>query len=339
MRLSWLVCRVCARSLLLAVLLPSTPTAAAGHGPQPSTPTGPRAVTEAPTALLISPSSRVDSPAMISLTGAPLDSSHLVGTDDVSVSLAHGIQCITPIPDAAHNDALPPLVITPATEPQTGQEWLDEPLRFLVSKYGRPHVLTLGDFANAGDAGGFAGLHIRHGSAVVGGAGAGAGARLCCCACGACGDVWDALCCLHASVGVSVLVVDFGVGVPLRLCIVGNGARMVLCGCAVAGAAVPSLPGTVPVTTAAVAPVLRSSNSGVARTTSGGDASSAILVEPAPFQVPDLTAMSLLHYLFAICMYSRMYITQQGKLVGVVYKGDFLDEKWLPTGTDEVSGS
>ena len=37
-------------------------------------------------------------------------------------------------------------------------------------------------------------------------------------------------------------------------------------------------------------------------------------------QVPDLTNMSLLHYLFAICMFTRMYVTRQGHLVGVVYK-------------------
>ncbi len=55
-------------------------------------------------------------------------------------------------------------------------------------------------------------------------------------------------------------------------------------------------------------------------------------VEPAPFQIPDLTNMSLLHYLFAICMYSRMYVTRQGRLVGIVFKGDFLDEKWLHGG-------
>ena len=57
--------------------------------------------------------------------------------------------------------------------------------------------------------------------------------------------------------------------------------------------------------------------------------SECIAVEPAPFQLPDLTAMSLLHYLFAICMYSLVYVTRQGRLVGIVYKGDFLDEKWL----------
>jgi hypothetical protein len=54
-----------------------------------------------------------------------------------------------------------------------------------------------------------------------------------------------------------------------------------------------------------------------------------IIVDPAPFQVPDLTSLSLLHYLFAVCMYSRIYVTQHGRLVGVAYKGDFLHEKWL----------
>ncbi len=57
-------------------------------------------------------------------------------------------------------------------------------------------------------------------------------------------------------------------------------------------------------------------------------------VEPAPFQLPELTAMSLLHYLFAICMYSRMYITRRGRLVGIAFKGDFLSEKWLPNNSD-----
>ena len=41
--------------------------------------------------------------------------------------------------------------------------------------------------------------------------------------------------------------------------------------------------------------------------------------------------MPLLHFLFAVCMYSRVYVTNHGKLSGVVYKGDFLDEKWLDT--------
>ena len=54
-----------------------------------------------------------------------------------------------------------------------------------------------------------------------------------------------------------------------------------------------------------------------------------ITVDPAPFQVPDLTSLTLLHYLFATMMYSRIYVTQHGRLVGVVYKGDFRDEKWL----------
>ena len=41
---------------------------------------------------------------------------------------------------------------------------------------------------------------------------------------------------------------------------------------------------------------------------------------PALCQVPHLTNMSLLHYLFAICMFTRMYVTRQGHLVGVLYK-------------------
>jgi hypothetical protein len=55
----------------------------------------------------------------------------------------------------------------------------------------------------------------------------------------------------------------------------------------------------------------------------------SIPVDLAPFQVPDLTSMPLLHFLFAICNYGRMYVTWQGKLVGILYKGDFLSEKWL----------
>ncbi len=54
-----------------------------------------------------------------------------------------------------------------------------------------------------------------------------------------------------------------------------------------------------------------------------------IPVDLAPFQVSDLTATPLLHFLFAICNYGRMYVTWQGKLVGVLYKGDFLSEKWI----------
>lgn len=54
-----------------------------------------------------------------------------------------------------------------------------------------------------------------------------------------------------------------------------------------------------------------------------------IIVDPAPFQVADLTSLSLLHYLFAVCLYSRIYVTQHGRLIGVAYKGDFLSEKWL----------
>jgi hypothetical protein len=56
----------------------------------------------------------------------------------------------------------------------------------------------------------------------------------------------------------------------------------------------------------------------------------AVPVDLAPFQVPDLTSSPLLHFLFAICTYGRMYVTWQGKLVGVVFKGDFLSEKWIP---------
>ena len=59
------------------------------------------------------------------------------------------------------------------------------------------------------------------------------------------------------------------------------------------------------------------------------DSHNHIVVDPAPFQVPALTAMSMLHYLFAVCMYSRIYVVQQGRLVGIVYKGDFLKDKWL----------
>ena len=59
------------------------------------------------------------------------------------------------------------------------------------------------------------------------------------------------------------------------------------------------------------------------------DPEKAVSVDLAPFQVPELMSMPLLHFLFAVCMYSRIYVTHHGKLVGVVYKGDFLDEKWL----------
>jgi hypothetical protein len=53
----------------------------------------------------------------------------------------------------------------------------------------------------------------------------------------------------------------------------------------------------------------------------------AIPVDLAPFQVSDLTPTALLHYLFAICTYGRMYVTFQGRLVGVLFKGDFLKDK------------
>ena len=49
-----------------------------------------------------------------------------------------------------------------------------------------------------------------------------------------------------------------------------------------------------------------------------------IAVDLAPFQVSDLTPTAMLHYLFAICTYGRMYVTYQGTLVGVLFKGDFL---------------
>jgi hypothetical protein len=52
-------------------------------------------------------------------------------------------------------------------------------------------------------------------------------------------------------------------------------------------------------------------------------------VDLAPFQVPELTSMPLLHFLFAVCMYSRIYVTHHGKLMGIAYKNDFLDEKWV----------
>jgi CBS domain-containing protein len=63
------------------------------------------------------------------------------------------------------------------------------------------------------------------------------------------------------------------------------------------------------------------------------DPEKAVSVDLAPFQVPELTSMPLLHFLFAICMYSRIYVTHHGRLTGVVYKGDFLDEKWLHPST------
>jgi hypothetical protein len=60
-----------------------------------------------------------------------------------------------------------------------------------------------------------------------------------------------------------------------------------------------------------------------------GSAMKSIPVDLAPFQVPDLTSMPLLHFLFAICTYGRMYVTWQGKLVGILYKNDILSPDLL----------
>jgi hypothetical protein len=57
----------------------------------------------------------------------------------------------------------------------------------------------------------------------------------------------------------------------------------------------------------------------------------AIPVDLAPFQVSELTTTAMLHYLFAVCMWGRMYVTAQGgRLVGVLFKNDFLKAK-VPT--------
>jgi hypothetical protein len=75
---------------------------------------------------------------------------------------------------------------------------------------------------------------------------------------------------------------------------------------------------------------------GIQRTITSGraiDQDAAIPVDLAPFHVSDLTSMPMLHFLFAICGFGRIYVTWQGRLVGIIFKNDFLSEKWLTDDT------
>jgi hypothetical protein len=63
-----------------------------------------------------------------------------------------------------------------------------------------------------------------------------------------------------------------------------------------------------------------SSNFSVGSTVDVGDGLS-VPVDLAPFAVSHMTPTALIHYLFAICFYGHMYVTDKGKLVGVLYKG------------------
>ena len=231
------------------------------------------------------------------------------GSDNILLTLEHGILSLRPTLDTG-NDTITPLVVTAASTPQADQEWLDDPLRFLVGKFGRPHVLHPSDFTNGGDVSMFTSPQLNTRNSPLRRASTAALAQATAATTAAATDA--------VTPGGVDGVIGFGVGVSE---------------CKDDGDASSSesalLPGAVSSSHGArraVAPPLPPLHTTAGR---GSDVTDAIPVEPAPFQVPDLTAMSLLHYLFAICMYSRMYITRQGRLVGVVFKGDFLDEKWL----------
>jgi hypothetical protein len=67
----------------------------------------------------------------------------------------------------------------------------------------------------------------------------------------------------------------------------------------------------------------------------------SLRVDPAPFQVAVVTPLPKLHYLFAICLFSHIYVTHRGALVGVVRKDDLsrAEAAAAPAGSSSSSSS
>jgi hypothetical protein len=47
-----------------------------------------------------------------------------------------------------------------------------------------------------------------------------------------------------------------------------------------------------------------------------------VSIDPAPFQVSELMPLPKIHFLFAICLFSHMFVTRNGRLRGVIMKDD-----------------
>lgn len=47
--------------------------------------------------------------------------------------------------------------------------------------------------------------------------------------------------------------------------------------------------------------------------------------DPAPLQLSEQLPVPKIHFLFAICLFSQMFVTRDGRLLGVVLKEDLTD--------------
>lgn len=56
---------------------------------------------------------------------------------------------------------------------------------------------------------------------------------------------------------------------------------------------------------------------------------SVVRLDPAPFQMSQYTALTKLHFMFAICLFAQVFITHEGKYMGVVLKSDMSNPRRL----------
>lgn len=57
--------------------------------------------------------------------------------------------------------------------------------------------------------------------------------------------------------------------------------------------------------------------------------SDCIVVDAAPFAVTEATPLPRIHYLFAICLFSELFVTAEGALAGIILKDDLAQSKRL----------
>lgn len=67
----------------------------------------------------------------------------------------------------------------------------------------------------------------------------------------------------------------------------------------------------------------------VGYTSRTGASEGELVVDPAPFQLGELTPLTKVHFYFAICQFNQAFITKAGRLVGMLLKQDLSDEKRL----------
>lgn len=65
------------------------------------------------------------------------------------------------------------------------------------------------------------------------------------------------------------------------------------------------------------------------RTPREGDPQLGVRMDPAPFQVADMTPLTKIHYLFAICLFSDLLVTRDGMLAGIIVKDDLINPRRL----------